>query len=66
MKIRVSMMVDVDPTTWAATYGEGLRANGRVDVDKLRDNVRSYVVGGVSDSAAALEGAIRNVELRIV
>lgn len=49
MRIRVELVIEVDPESWDRTYGNGAR---RSDV---REDVREYVLDAIQQSAAAQE-----------
>lgn len=57
MIVTMTLKVDVDLEAWATIYGvEGARA--------VREDVRTYALGQLQDSAAAEEGGIRSVTLK--
>ena len=53
MKVRVTLVVEVDPETWEMIYGTGRK--------ELRDDVKQYALGQLQQSAAADEGGIIRV-----
>ncbi|WNO27305.1 hypothetical protein SEA_KWEKEL_3 [Gordonia phage Kwekel] len=55
MKVRLVLTVEVDPENWEAVYG--------VPIGEQRDDVRSYVVEQVRESAASQEDCITEVTL---
>lgn len=57
MRVRVELIVDVDPVAWRLLYGDELTGAA------LREDVRAYTAAQAQDSSAADEGAIRMVEL---
>ncbi len=50
MKVRVTITVEVDPEIWTLEYGVNSTA-------EIRDDVKTYVVVAVRDSAASEVGA---------
>lgn len=52
MKVRVTLTIDVDRESWSTIYGTTEGAN------EVRDDVRSYVLNQIQQSAAADEGGI--------
>ncbi len=57
MKVSVTLRIEVDPEAWAAIYGTYEAA---IDI---RNDVKSYAHHQLADSAAAIEGAIKTVEV---
>jgi hypothetical protein len=53
MKLKISLVVQVDPKAWQEIYG--------IDSESVRDDVRAYVLNQISQSAAAEEGGITSV-----
>jgi hypothetical protein len=58
LKVSVILTLDVDRQEWDRAYGTSDNAA------RVRDDVKSYVVGLVRDSAAAQEGGIVDVTQR--
>lgn len=58
MRVSVTLALDVDRETWAATYGTGEDAAG------VRADVREYVANAVRGTAAVDEFAITSVEMK--
>lgn len=56
MKVRVTLTIEVDPESWDMTYG--------VEPERIRTDVREYVLNQVQGSAASDEGAIVSVTLK--
>lgn len=56
MKVRITLTLDIDPEVWGLEYGAA--------PEDMRDDVRSYVLDAIQQSAAGDSGAIREVALR--
>lgn len=51
MKIRVSLLIDVDPAKWAASNGQLVDGKGHFTTQAVRDDIRSYVLHQVQMAA---------------
>ena len=57
MKVRVTLSLNVDPEAWDLAYGTG------TDAAAVREDVKSYVVTYIQQSAAAEEDGITDVRV---
>ena len=57
MKVRITLTIDVDREAWSDIYGNGDAAT------EVREDVRSYVLEQIHQSAAADEGGIVNARI---
>lgn len=62
MKIRVPLVVDIDPAKWAASNGQIVDAHGRYRLDELRADVRQYVLN-MAQCASIIDEADGEVTL---
>jgi hypothetical protein len=51
MKIRVSLVVEVDPKEWAQSNGRIVDADGNFTASGVREDVRSYLLNHVQMAA---------------
>lgn len=58
MKVRITLTLDIDPDAWNTIYGAGEERAA------VREDVKSYVLNAIQQSAAAEEGGITKVEMR--
>lgn len=42
MKVRVNLVIEVDPQNWARSTGQGVDEHGRCKPAELREDVRNY------------------------
>jgi hypothetical protein len=57
VKVALNITLDVDSAAWREIYG-------LMDIDDIREDVRSYVTHHLFDSAAAREGGITDVTVK--
>lgn len=51
MKIRVPLVIEVDPQKWADSNGQIVDAEGRFTAAAVRDDVRLYVLSAIQSAA---------------
>lgn len=51
MKVRVSLLIEVDPQKWADSNGQIVDSDGHYTATAVRDDVRSYVLNAIQCAA---------------
>lgn len=57
VRIRVTLILDVDREEWDLSYGSG------ETIEELRDDVKRYILNNIQQSQAADDGAITATRL---
>lgn len=57
VRIRVTLILDVDREEWDLSYGSG------ETIEELRDDVKRYILNNIQQSPAADDGAITATRL---
>ena len=50
MKVRIPLVVDVDPQLWAAANGQVVDAAGKFKLTDVREDIRSYFLNLVQSA----------------
>ncbi|MEV1013881.1 hypothetical protein AB0I89_24310 [Micromonospora sp. NPDC049801] len=51
MKVRVPLVIEVDPQEWANINGQIVDADGKFTIADLREDIRTYVLNAIQNAA---------------